>query len=108
MLFGPRQPFSFVRSTFRVMPAPLPRQREIGARLALRGDTEPGGETAGVCLGLLSSEGDSRLTDLHKTLASADTTATTVELGLIETQKPAFQFRQLIQRARKQSFSSTR
>ena len=48
---------------------------------------QPGGETAGVCLGLLSSEGDSRLTDLHKTLASADTTATTVELGLIETQK---------------------
>ena len=43
---------------------------------------QPGGETAGVCLGLLSSEGDTRLTDLHKTLASADTTATTVELRL--------------------------
>jgi|ERR1700693_2753520 len=71
-------------------------------------EAKPGGETAGVCFGLLSSEGDSRLTDLHKTLASADTTATTVELGLIETQKPAFQFRQLIQRAREQSFSSTR
>ena len=43
---------------------------------------QPGGETAGVCLGLLSSEGDTRLTDLHKTLASADTTATTVEARL--------------------------
>src|SRR6266436_9517025 len=42
MLFGPRQPFSFARSTFRVMPAPCPGRERFGARLALRGDMQPG------------------------------------------------------------------